>query len=151
VPTGSLTAGAPCPGATPSIGQIVSLSPYDRAACFGSRDLTFRAWVIDPGEGYGGTCEPLTPRWLYACVLPDWWLAEAKGSSHFLDGLRRPDATGDLKGVGRWVTVTGHFDDPAAATCRLDGGPARIGRPPMGWYVLRCREQFAVTRIVTAR
>ncbi len=68
-----------------------------------------------------------------------------------LDGLRHPEATGDLKGVGRWVTVTGHFDDPAAATCQLEGGPARNSRPPTGWYVLRCREQFAVTRIVTTR
>jgi hypothetical protein len=151
VPTGSLDVDGPCPAGRPSLNDVVALKAYDRAACFGSSELSFRAWVVDPGEGYGGTCEPLTPRWLYACVLPDWWLAETKTSTTRLDALKRPDAKGDLKGVGRWVAVTGHFDDPAAAMCQLESGPARIGRPPTAWYVLRCREQFAVTRIETTR
>ena len=99
VPTGSLDVDGPCPAGRPSLSDVVALEAYDRAACFGSSDLSFRAWVVDPGEGYGGTCEPLTPRWLYACVLPDWWLAETKTSTTRLDPLERPDAKGDLKGV----------------------------------------------------
>ena len=60
----------------------------DRVACFGGRALTFRAWVADPGEGYGGTCEPVTPTWLQPCVLPDWLLAADKASSREVG--RRP-------------------------------------------------------------
>jgi hypothetical protein len=163
-PTAPLPTPADCPADPVTIEAIVGLSPYDRAACFGSRKLTFRAWVVDPGEGYGGTCAPTTPRWLQPCVLPDWWLAADRtynagseedhhviGAPKVLDALKSPGATGDLKGVGRWVEVTGHFDDPAAATCHTQPGPAGIGQPPLASLVLQCREQFAVTRIETTR
>ena len=163
-PTGAFPTPPDCPKGEATIETIVRLSGRDRLACFGSRPLTFRAWVVDPGEGYGGTCAPMTPRWLQVCVLPDWWLAERPTANAgpeeerhvidpptLLDALKSPDATGDLKGVGRWVEVTGHFDDPAAATCRPVGGPAGIGQPPMASFVLQCREQFAVTRIETTR
>jgi hypothetical protein len=91
------------------------------------------------------------PTWLQECVLPDWLLASGKTSGVQLHALRRPGATGDLKGVARWVEVTGHFDDSASSTCRLETGPATLGEPPVGWFVLRCREQFVVTRIETTR
>ena len=149
LPTGPVSAHGPCPGGPVTINKVIALDANDRVACFGSRQLTFRAWVVDPGVGYGGTCEVMTPSWLLDCVLPDWLLATDKTSNVQLHGLKRPDATGNLKGVARWVDVTGHFDDPAAATCRLASGPATVGKPPAGWYVLRCREQFAVTRIET--
>lgn len=163
-PTGAFPTPADCPTEPVTIKAIVGLDPRDRAACFGSRTLSFRAWVVDPGEGYGGTCPPTTPRWLHPCVLPDWLLAERKTRNanaeeehhvidppKLLDALKSPGAKGDLKGVGRWVEVTGHFEDPAAATCRPTSGPAGIGLPPMAFFVLRCREQFAVTRIETTR
>jgi hypothetical protein len=95
----------------------------------------------------------VTPAWLQDCVLPEWLLASSKTGTGEINGqlhaLKRPDATGDLKGVSRWVNVTGHFDDPAAATCRPPIGPDSVGQPPAGWFVLQCREQFVVTRIVT--
>jgi len=131
--------------------MVMALDANDRIACFGSRELTFRAWVVDPGVGYGGTCLVVTPTWLQEWVLPDWLLAPGKTSHAQLHALKRPDATGNLRGVSRWVEVAGHFDDPAAATCRPPTGPDSVGQPPVGWYVLRCREQFVVTRIVTTR
>jgi hypothetical protein len=84
-------------------------------------------------------------------VLPDWWLASDRTTQVHLDAVKRPGATGDIKGIGRWVNVTGHFDDPAAPTCAPGAGPTVVGEPPVGWFVLRCREQFAVTRIETTR
>jgi hypothetical protein len=153
-PTGPLLPSVPCPTGPVTISTVIALNANDRVACFGSRELTLRAWVVDPGVGYGGACDPVTPAWLYVCVLPDWSLAPAKtGTAQLqgvLGGLKRPDASGDLKGVGRWVDVTGHFDDAAAQTCQLAAGPAVAGEPPVGWFVLRCRAEFAVTRIETS-
>jgi hypothetical protein len=151
LPTGPLSASVPCPADPISIGEVIGLDLFNRAACFGSRQLRFRAWVVDPGEGYGGACMEVVTAWLQPCVLPDWWLAPDRTGTVRLDAVRRPGAVGDLKGVGRWVNVTGHFDDPAAATCRSAAGPTVIGEPPVGWSVLHCREQFAVTQIETTR
>jgi hypothetical protein len=163
-PTGAFPVPADCPDGEVTIKALVRLSGRDRVACFGPRSLTMRAWVVDPGEGYGGTCAPMTPRWLQVCVLPDWLLSEERTRNagpeedrhiidppKFLDALKSPGAKGDLKGVGRWVNVTGHFDDPAAATCRPASGPAGIGLEPMASFVLQCREQFVVTRMETTR
>ena len=151
LPTGPLSASGQCPADPVTIGQVVGLAPIDRAACFGSRQLKFRAWVVDPGEGYGGACADVVTPWLQPCVLPDWWLASDRAAQVHLDAVKRPGAAGDIKGVGRWVNVTGHFDDSAAATCAPGAGPTAVGEPPVGWFVLRCREQFAVTRIETTR
>ncbi len=151
--TAPFSPSAPCPTGPASISKIMALDANDSVACFGSRPLTFRAWVVDPGEGYGGACEPVIPTWLNPCVLPDWLLAPGKIGKGQIPGqlhaLRGPEVTGNLKGVSRWVNVTGHFDDPAAATCRPEAGPAAVGDPPVGLFVLRCREQFVVTRIET--
>jgi hypothetical protein len=150
-PMETLRPHGPCPTDPVTIGPIIGLDRNDRIACLGGRALTIRAWVVDPGEGYGGTCWPVTPTWLQPCVLPDWLLAVNKASTVRLDAVRSPDATGDLKGVGRWVNVTGHFDDAASATCRTAPEPAIVGMPPLGYLVYRCRAQFAVTRIETTR
>jgi len=75
LPTGPLSASAPCPVGPVTIAKVVALDANDRIACFGSHQLTFRAWVVDPGEGYGGVCLSVTPAWLQDCVLPDWPLA----------------------------------------------------------------------------
>ena len=150
LPTGPLTARVACPVGPVTVAKLIALSGNDRAACFHSRDLTFRAWVVDPGEGLGGTCPAVVPTWLLDCVLPTWLLAPSKASDQTLHALKHPGATGALKGVGRWVDVTGHFDDPAATTCRLEPGPAVVGFPPVAWYVLACREEFVVTNIETA-
>lgn len=154
VPTGPLKASAPCPAGPVTIAKIVATDANDRVACFGSRQLTFRAWVVDPGVGYGGACLQVNPTWLQECVLPDWLLASNRTGTGEIHGqlhaLKRPDATGDLTGVSRWVDVTGHFDDPAAATCQVEAGPSP-GEPPVAWFVLQCREQFVVTRISTRR
>ena len=149
-PMEALTPHGQCATGAVTIATLVAVEDRnDRVACFGGRALTFRAWVVDPGEGYGGTCRPMTPTWLQPCVLPDWLLAADKASTERLDGVRSPGATGDLQGVARWVNVTGHFDDAASSTCRTTPVPAMVGQPPLAYFVYRCREQFAVTRIET--
>jgi hypothetical protein len=47
---------------------------------------------------------------------------------------------------GTIVRVTGHFDDPASATCRIEPGSDFSGAWS-GASELLCREQFVVTQI----
>jgi hypothetical protein len=147
--TGGIVARTSCPK-TPTIEALIALDGNDRVGCYGSRDVSFRAWIVDPGEGYGGICPQISPSWLQVCVLPQWWLSAGKSTEGSLDAVKRPDANGDLAGVGRWVKVTGHFDDPAGATCRLAvGDGVAADPPPAGWFVLQCRMRFVVTRMDT--
>lgn len=144
-----------CPAEPLDATAIARLSRADRVGCFGGRDLTFRAWVVDPGEGYGGTCRNRIPDWLQDCVLPVWLLrgtADNADPTGALHALRRPDATGDLSGVGRWVRLTGHFDDPAAATCTdaISSGFVEDS-VPVASLVRACRTEFVVTSMTNAR
>ncbi|HEY0443575.1 MAG TPA: hypothetical protein VGC90_05075 [Candidatus Limnocylindrales bacterium] len=149
-PTGALSPHHQCPAGAVTPATLIALDPHDRAACYGSRPLTFRAWLADPGEGWGGICPEQAPAWLQLCVLAPWWLATGRSSKAHLDAVQSPGATGNLKGVGRWATVTGHFDDPASGSCRPVGITA-VFEPPRAVFVLECREQFVVTRLDTSR
>ena len=144
-----------CPAEPLDASAIATLSRADRVGCFGGRDLTLRAWVVDPGEGYGGTCPGRIPDWLQDCVLPVWLLrgtADNADPTAALHALRRPDATGDLSGVGRWVRLTGHFDDPAAATCADTIASGFVEDPvPLASLVRDCRTEFVVTRMANVR
>ena len=50
--------------------------------------------------------------------------------------------------VGTHVELTGHFDDPAAATCRMVPLPGAIGPVvPQARTVALCRQAFVATAI----
>jgi len=80
-----------------------------------------------------------------------------RGAWRSADGLtwmRSPAATGDLAGDGRWVEVTGHYDDPISPTCRYAGYDGSIGlepEPQRAMAVLTCRLHFVVTDLRTTR
>ena len=137
-----------CPARPVELSAILKLGRADRVGCFGGEDLIFRAWVVDPGEGYGGTCPALFPQWLLDCVLPPWLLSADPSGDQPLHALRAPNAAGALEGVARWVRVTGHFDDPAAATCNdgISTGFVDASIPTVA-LVRMCRTQFVVTRM----
>jgi hypothetical protein len=147
-----------CPPRPTDVDVLIALDPVLGAGCFGDADISFRAWVVDPGEGYGGTCEAFTPMWIRECVLPDYLLSSGAGvdfnsvGGDELHAMRSPSATGDLVGVGRWVQVTGHFDDPISPTCRYFSGETNIGfdaEPPAALAVMQCRLVFVVTHLRT--
>jgi hypothetical protein len=49
---------------------------------------------------------------------------------------------------GAVILVTGHFDDPAAAACRVVAQPAPdVQVPTAAELVLACREAFVVTSV----
>jgi hypothetical protein len=149
---------ATCPERPSTVDELQAIDRRLAVACFGHDPMTFRAWVVDPGEGYGGTCSPFSPAWIRACVLPDYQLRAGVGPNDgtlaVLDAMRSPAATGDLRGVGRWVRVTGHLDDPVSPSCRERSDEPEFAsdvESPRALAVLQCRLVFVVDDIVSER
>jgi len=149
---------ASCSSPPSSFATFIALEPRTAVGCFGNRTLSFKAWVVDPGEGYGGTCAAFTPAWIRECVLPDYLLAaDAKanmGTEPILHAMRAPNATGATRGVGRWAQIQGHYDDPVSTSCRGAGDFGSISlnaEVPRALAVLQCRLVFVVTNVRTVR
>lgn len=141
--------------------DITTLIEQDqRAACYGSADLTVEAQAsvlmgaIDcPGDlrpswmACGGTIVELYPL-DQAATRPQIVLAaRSPHSGPMISAVVHPDSGIDLsRGLDAAVTVTGHYDDPAAATCQyvrwVDDHP-----PAPEEVVAMCREVFAITHL----
>ncbi len=138
-----------------SAGPVVS--KYDTApmvvsetglACHGSRTLHLVAFVRDPGD----------VGWTYTYGLEPGWFRTAgslfvartstvrPGEGPFV-ALAVPPALGDVqaKHQGHWVSITGHFDDPAAAGCTATGEAGVAPSPAEA--VTICRSTFVVAGV----
>jgi hypothetical protein len=131
-------------------------------ACFGSRDVTVRGW-LDVLYLIAGWEEPwgVAPGWLWKpigpwIVLVDGWDAASPDRLTLWFDPARKVVIGH---TNRWVLVTGHYADPAAATCHhvyvdpTNGAPVASPDPAIRQddAIARrtCRDQFVVTSIVT--
>ncbi len=130
-------ASASCPDPV-NLSAVLDLQPLERLACFGGDTLTLEAPVVSCGAGGG----PWTfdPPWLVAvggCGLA----LDASGENVLL--VRVPPGGSD-PGPGP-VTVTGHFDDPAAAGCTATSAdPTAFPAPSPEEAVVLCRSQFVL-------
>jgi hypothetical protein len=141
-----------CPP-TPKLKAFTQLDPFERLACYGDQPLTLRGAIWQPCCGYIGATV-YEPNWLsWPSGPPSLSYTEPLHSGVLLrfdpaDGLEEPDYA-DI------VRVTGHMDDPAAATCtvRIDESalyedptltvdPEELAYAPIG-----CRTQFVVDSI----
>jgi hypothetical protein len=126
-------------------------------ACFGHTDITVTGYLAPP-EGIGGTGNGITPA----------WLGEWSGLEVVLHGSAIPaDRCGDADVCrwaflfaqhpaqlpltpARWVSVTGHYDDAASATCRATPGYNGSDGPATDAQAIAiCRGHFVVTMIRT--
>lgn len=132
-PTGSPV---PCPSALPT---TVSVDALADPSCYGTTELTIDAWLAE------------TPIWVDSNEpVPSWTIptsglfAESPTVASFAyDFLMANGGTGvsvvatptsgiDLSGLGRWVTVRGHFNDPAVLACTttlVDDYPDEYAKP----------------------
>jgi hypothetical protein len=122
------------------------------AACFGGRPLTFRAWSSRcEGCYYEGPGE-FEPRWLMQPSDNLVFLSPiANGDWGTVEAVLPPSLERDERWREHWVEVTGHYDDPAAASCRLE--PAASDEI---WYdpievVNQCRGRFVITSVTLVR
>jgi hypothetical protein len=125
-------------------------------ACFAGVDIEIRAWLDGPPDT-GFEAPFVEPGWLDlpAPNLPALWTSPPVEPDH----LCAPDALpcnwfflhiDPASGVTldfppRWLLVTGHIDDPAAATCHFvypaDWADERLGDEIA---VAGCRERFVL-------
>ncbi len=118
----------------------------DPVACYGSTPLTVDAqWA---GPGIPGCPTAPEPAWL-ACS--PFWLQMVgetrKVGAPTLDAALDPSIT-SYPESGTDVRVTGHFDDPAAQTCRNTFALPDASPEPDAAVVERCRRMFVITEIV---
>ena len=137
-----------CLGPRPDLAAILAIDPSRRPACFGQSDVTFLA----DGTTAEVECGPgqVEPAWLWC--PPAAFLAppgRAKAATMLAAYLAPGSGLDQAQFVpGAIVQVTGHFDDPAAAACRI------VRAAPPEWpvltpaeVVLACREAFVVTSV----
>jgi hypothetical protein len=132
--------------------DILAFSFLDRAAatvCFGDAPITFRAWSLNCDECYGTGPGVSQPAWLLSPTSNQLFLSAVESSTDWLTNVVLSPAlhTGP-SWTGTWLDLTGHFNDPAATTCRYEptiddlaywGGPQTI--------VDQCRQTFVVTDV----
>lgn len=132
-----------CPDQTEVLlAQVLSVTEFERLACFGSAELTFEGTSV---HGFGGATFPGT-------FEPLWLVNQLQGIPIALGGdvfwVRVPPGVAvDYPDSDRIsVSVTGSFDHPAAADCIIDPeGDLHTTEPEAG--VLYCREQFVVSSV----
>lgn len=115
--------------------------------CYGARTLRLVAFVRDPGAV--GWIYPfgLRPAWFRAAAFFVAARDDLAPGTGPITALAVPPGLDDLQAmhVGRWVTVTGHFDDPAARTCVATGEPGVA--PTTAEAVVICRSTFVVESV----
>ena len=116
-----------CPTEMPlTVGQFMETDP----ACFGSATIEIRGWLDGPPDT--GFEPPLVePTWLFlpAADMASLWEIRPVEPNHFCPQTAAscpwfflhidPASNLKLEVRPRWVTVTGHVNDPAAQTCHF--------------------------------
>ena len=151
-----------CPSQRPDLALILALDPGQRLACFGRSALTFQATAVATEVD----CNPIQvdPAWLWcppaAFLTPPGPAAFWPGSGRVafvgpnlpMLAVYTPPGSGVDQAqffAGASIFVTGHFDDPAAAACRVVAAQPEpnLQVPTPAEVVLACREAFVVTSV----
>jgi hypothetical protein len=143
---------AECTQAVPR--DAAALAGLDRALaafCFGDAPITLRAYAVPCngcGDG-GGTRDRYVPDWLANPNPGALFLAPLAIQEGGFTPVRLPPTLGLNAGwASHWLEVTGHFDDPASATCRWYPDPATGGIVAIAQSTIdQCRQEFVVTAV----
>jgi hypothetical protein len=148
-----VAATGPCPAAPPTaVEDFLAMAPALRPACFGDRVLKVRG-VIEACECGGTTNQQATPSWLvdtngYSAFYLSGPIVQAATGPGGFGVMIDPAHPVKVPSLGTGVELTGHFDDPAAATCRVFPLPGAVGPVvPKAQTVAFCRQAFVVTAI----
>jgi hypothetical protein len=121
------------------------------AECRGNGSIAFRAYVV-LCQG----CGPVTP----IQSNQSTWLAEPDprrslrlapihtGDLGSLEAVLAPGIEVQPAWANQWVDVIGHFDDPAARSCRISPTTyGEVGYPGRAEIVRECRARFVMTQV----
>lgn len=140
--------GVNCPITPMTHDDLSALLPLEALHCFGNNQIVLTGAVELPeGVGYEGPFA-YSPAWLaHPLAIP--FLATAGG--HVIGFRANPDADLEPPEDGDVVRVTGHYEDPAATSCRVSVDPAFADEVPQpvppapALAVLACRATFVWT------
>jgi len=142
-----------CPG-DPSLTTLLDLSAVERLGCYNASPITFSAyrWTKPADAGLGGMCEPPNyPIWLVCDNVNYSWVNRDGGAGwefllHFdpARGIPPTDYV-DEGSPNPQLTITGHFDDPAAELC--DPMAPTTSESVLTFAGLTCRTRFVVEQI----
>lgn len=134
-----------CPQAPIELADVTvsAISRFVLLSCLGDTELTLHGWYPSPppGESRSEVCQPLDDRpfcsFGFDILRPveTTWAGDANHLEWLVDssaGLRQPPRSS-------WITVRGHFSDPASSECWM-GLPSEV---------LACRLTFVVTDITS--
>jgi hypothetical protein len=118
-------------------------------SCYGAAPMTFRAYSVSCFQCGGGQEGNPQPAWLINSSLNALYLAPDDSNNGWqTTAVLAPDLTMDPAWNDAWIEVTGHLDDPAAATCHIE---PTIDMIP--WWsgqqsiIAQCRQTFVVTAV----
>jgi hypothetical protein len=148
-----IAATGPCPTTVPTrIDDYLLLAPPLWPVCFADQTLKVRGFVSSCECG-GTTSQQANPAWLIDPLgLSSFYLGPAivqaatgRGGFGVMIDPAHPVAVPE---VGQHVELTGHFADPAAASCRVWPNDEAFGPVvPRAQTVALCRQAFVVTGI----
>lgn len=119
-------------------------------SCYGDAPITFEAFSVRCDDcSYAEEGNP-QPAWLLNPGSNQLFLSpqESSDGNWWSTGVLGPGITREAAWIGKWIEVTGHFDDPAAATCRSDVTAESVSYwSGLQAYVDRCRLTFVVTEV----
>ena len=137
--------GVDCPTSPMTHDDLSALLPLEALHCFGNNTIVVTGTVEQPeGVGYEGPFA-YSPAWL-APPLAIPFLATASG--HVIGFRADPETDLGPPADGDVVRVTGHYEDPAATSCRVTLDPAFADEEPQpsppapALAVLTCRSSF---------
>jgi hypothetical protein len=135
------------PVTCPALGSLrpavlAGMTAWARLSCYGNQELVLEGtWVNGSGGIWPWDGEPA---WL---VPPDVEraISDTDGQFYFVLAPNVVLPAG-VEAIGGGVRITGHFDDPASATCVVRAGEPMVEQPAES-VRLFCRERFVVTSL----
>jgi hypothetical protein len=147
---------SPGPTATASVAACVNPPPdiavladqADAVACYGNAPLSLDAHLVGPAQV--DYVVMVAPAWLGEPSTYLEVIGETSKNGPFLLAAVDPATAASVSGqLNSNVRITGHFDDPAAPTCRETGRVPGMGTPePAAGTIEHCRSTFVITHLV---
>ena len=144
-PQGAASA-ATCVNPAPDIAVLADQA--DPVSCYGSAPLTLDAHLVGPAQV--DYVVMVAPAWLGEPSTYLEVVGETSKNGPFLLAAVDPAVAVSVSGhLNSSVRITGHFDDPAAQTCRETGRVPGMGTPePAAGTIEHCRRTFVITNLV---
>ncbi|MEX0710081.1 MAG: hypothetical protein WD116_02635 [Chloroflexota bacterium] len=141
--------GDDCPGPLEDIVGFMAVDPAIAVACFGDAPVTFRAWSVGCPDCQPESSDQYVPQWLANPTTNPLFLQPIKSDAgSWRQVVTAPDLAIDPGWTGSWIEVTGHFDDPAAVSCRWSPTYSdEVHYTGQASFAENCRQQFVVTAV----